>query len=86
MSRVAEIQTTLVGAFVGTVLQTDDRIAGAKLFIGKLARVLLRFLRSDRRLAELGALKLVSKSSSGIHILTAKTAGRCINSNNSNRA
>lgn len=61
MPRVAEIQTALVGSFVGTVLQRDDGIAGAQLFIGELARVLLGFLGSDRRLAELGALESASR-------------------------
>ena len=56
VSRVAEVKTALVGAFVGTVLQRDDCITGTQLFLSELAGVLLSLLGSDGRFAELASL------------------------------
>lgn len=51
MSGVAKVDATLGCTLVGAVLQRDDRLSGPQLFIAELAFVLVRFLRSDRRLA-----------------------------------
>lgn len=56
MSCITEVETALVGAFVGTVLQGDDGITGTQLFLSELALVLLSLLGSNGRFAELGSL------------------------------
>ena len=56
VSSVAEIEATLVGSFVRSVLKGDDSVASPQLFLWELALVLLGFLRSNGGLTIFGSL------------------------------
>lgn len=57
VSSVAEIESTLVGSLVGSVLEGDDSVSGSQLLLRELAFILLGFLGSNRRLTILGCLR-----------------------------
>jgi len=47
VSGITEVLAALVGAFVGTVLQVDDALAGAELLFAELTLVLIRLFWSQ---------------------------------------
>jgi hypothetical protein len=54
---VAEVDARLGGTLVGAVLQRNDVLAGAQLFLAELASILFRFFRADRGQAVFVSLK-----------------------------
>lgn len=44
MTSITEVQSTLIGAPIGTVLQVDNCISGLQLFICEFSPILLRWL------------------------------------------
>uniref|UniRef100_A0A1D2AJU0 Muscle specific protein 20 like n=1 Tax=Ornithodoros brasiliensis TaxID=888526 RepID=A0A1D2AJU0_ORNBR len=67
VSRVAEVLSTLCGALVGTVLQADDALTSAELFLGPVALGLLGGLGAE---AGAGVLR--------VHVASAADGGEAL--------
>lgn len=56
VSGVAKVDSALIGTFIRSVLQGNDRVSGSELLLSKLTGVFLGFLGTNGRQTEFGCL------------------------------